>query len=324
MTKKPTKLLTLAELPVSPVVFIEQEHEYFCGMNKLTGVTTILKDVIYRDKYTGINEAVLRNAADRGTAIHEAVQAYMMGVDYELDPYLQPYELDARVAWDAWTNNPACAGLGAEAVEYLVSDCKEIASKIDVVRKVGEGKYAIADIKTTYQVDIEYVSWQLSVYKYLFERQNPNSEVVQMQVYWYNRREKMWRLDDIPDKGTAEVERLLDAWRKGEFWGMPMPADTEYPAPLLNIGQMYAEMEQAVKDATAKRDEFRDRMLAAMTDAGIEQVKAEGFTCSLVGESKRKGFDYKRMMKEHAELGDLFGEYETTTQVKPSTRIIVK
>lgn len=316
------------QLIQSPVQFIENRaegmHQYILGLNELTGVTTILKDVIYRDKYTGIDEAVLRNAADRGTAIHEAVQAYMMGVDYELDPYLQPYELDARVAWDAWTNNPACAGLVAEAVEYLVSDCKEIASKIDVVRKVADGKFAIADIKTTYQVDIEYVSWQLSVYKYLFERQNPNSEVVQMQVFWYNRREKMWRLDDIPDKGTAEVERLLDAWRKGEFWGMPMPADTEYPAPLLNIGQMYAEMEQAVKDATAKRDEFRDRMLAAMTDAGIEQVKAEGFTCSLVGESERKGFDYKRMIKEHPDLADLFGEYETTTKVKPSIRIILK
>lgn len=316
------------QLIQSPVQFIENRaegmHHYMLGLNELTGVTTILKDVIYRDKYTGIDEAVLRNAADRGTAIHEAVQAYMMGVDYELDPYLQPYELDARVAWDAWTNNPACAGLVAEAVEYLVSDCKEIASKIDVVRQVSEGKFAIADIKTTYQVDIEYVSWQLSVYKYLFERQNPNSEVVQMQVFWYNRREKMWRLDDIPDKGTAEVERLLDAWRKGEFWGMPMPADTEYPAPLLNIGQMYAEMEQAVKDATAKRDEFRDRMLAAMTDAGIEQVKAEGFTCSLVGESERKGFDYKRMIKEHPDLADMFGEYETTTKVKPSIRIILK
>lgn len=316
------------QLIQSPVQFIENRaegmHHYILGLNELTGVTTILKDVIYRDKYTGIDEAVLRNAADRGTAIHEAVQAYMMGVDYELDPYLQPYELDARVAWDAWTNNPACAGLVAEAVEYLVSDCKEIASKIDVVRQVADGKFAIADIKTTYEVDIEYVSWQLSVYKYLFERQNPNSEVVQMQVFWYNRREKMWRLDDIPDKGTAEVERLLDAWRKGEFWGMPMPADTEYPAPLLNIGQMYAEMEQAVKDATAKRDEFRDRMLAAMTDAGIEQVKAEGFTCSLVGESERKGFDYKRMIKEHPDLADMFGEYETTTKVKPSIRIILK
>ena len=320
------KQITLTE---SPVQFIENRHEglhkYLLGLEELTGVTTILKDVIYRDKYSGIDDAVLRNAADRGTAIHAAVQAYMMGVDYELDPDLQPYELDARVAWDAWIADAERREMRAVAVEYLVSDCKEVASKIDVVRKVGDGKYAIADIKTTYQIDIEYVSWQLSVYKYLFEHQNPNSEVVEMQVFWYNCREKEWQIREIPDKGTAEVERLLDAWRKGEYWGMPMPADTEYPAPLLNIGQMYAEMEIAVKDATAKRNEFRDRMLAAMTDAGIEQVKVEGFTCSLVGESERKGFDYKRLIEEHPELWDgLLEEYQTTTKVKPSIRIILK
>ncbi len=315
-------------LTESPVQFIENRqeglHKYLFGLEELTGVTTILKQVIYRDKYTGIDEAVLRNAADRGTAIHEAVQACLMGVDYELDPDLQPYELDARVAWDAWIKNPACAGLVAEAVEYLVSDCKEVATKIDVVLPSGENMVDLSDIKTTYQLDEDYLSWQLSIGKYFFEKQNPNLKVNRLLAFWYNRREKEWQIREIQDKGTAEVERLLDAWRKGEYWGMPMPADTEYPAPLLNIGQMYAEMEQAVKDATAKRDEFRYRMLAAMTDAGIEQVKVEGFTCSLVGESERKGFDYKRMIKEHPDLTDMFGEYETTTKVKPSIRITLK
>lgn len=315
------------QLVQSPVQFIENRaegmHQYVLGLNELTGVTSILKAVIFRDKYTGIDEAVLRNAADRGTAIHEAVQAYMMGVDFDLDPDLQPYEPDARLAWDAWTNNPACAGRRAIAVEYLVSDCKDVATKIDVVEPDGEG-VAIGDVKTTYQLDEEYLSWQLSVEKFLCQLQNPNLKVTRLLAYWYNRREETWTVKEVKDKGTAEVERLLDAWRKGEFWGMPIPADTEYPAPLLNIGQMYAEMEQAVKDATAKRDEFRDRMLAAMTDAGIEQVKAEGFTCSLVGESERKGFDYKRMIKEHPDLTDMFGEYETTTKVKPSIRIILK
>jgi hypothetical protein len=320
------KQITLTE---SPVQFIENRaegmHHYILELNELTGVTTILKDVIYRDKYSGIDDAVLRNAADRGMAIHAAVQAYMMRVDYKLDPDLQPYELDARVAWDAWTNNPACAGLVAEAVEYLVSDCKEIASKIDVVRKVGDGKYAIADIKTTYQVDIEYVSWQLSVYKYLFEHQNPNSEVVEMQAFWYNRREKEWQIREIQDKGTAEVERLLDAWRKGEYWGMPMPADTEYPAPLLNIGQMYAEMEYKIKEYTAQRNEFRSRLQGLMEEHNVPQVKLEGFTCTYVGESERKGFDYKRLIEEHPELWDgLLEEYQTTTRVKPSLKITLK
>lgn len=316
------------QLVQSPVQFIENRaegmHHYILGLNELTGVTTILKDVIYRDKYTGIDETVLRNAADRGTAIHEAVQAYMTGKEFNLPEDLEPFMIDAVQARGAWLEDERRTFMTAAAVEYLVSDCKEVASKVDVVMQNEDGEFTLADIKTTYQLDTEYLEWQLSVYKYLFEKQNPGCKATRLQAFWYNRRDKEWCIVDIADKGTAEVERLLDAWRKGEFWGMPMPTDTEYPAPLLNIGQMYAEMEQAVKDATAKRDEFRDRMLAAMQEAGIEQVKADGFTCSLVGESERKGFDYKRMQKEHPDLADLFGEYETTTKVKPSIRIILK
>ena len=313
----------------SPVQFIENRqeglHKYLFGLEELTGVTTILKDVIYRDKYSGIDDAVLRNAADRGTAIHVAVQACMMGQEiFELDEDLKPFLLDATQARGAWIADAERREMRAVAVEYLVSDCKEVATKIDVVLPSGENMVDLSDIKTTCQLDEDYLSWQLSIGKCFFEKQNPNLKVNRLLAFWYNRREKEWQIREIQDKGTAEVERLLDAWRKGEYWGLPMPADTEYPAPLLNIGQMYAEMELAVKDATAKRDEFRDRMLAAMTDAGIEQVKVEGFTCSLVGESERKGFDYKRMIKEHPDLADMFGEYETTTKVKPSIRIILK
>ena len=313
----------------SPVQFIENRqeglHKYLFGLEELTGVTTILKDVIYRDKYSGIDDAVLRNAADRGTAIHVAVQACMMGQEiFELDEDLKPFLLDATQARGAWIADAERREMRAVAVEYLVSDCKEVATKIDVVLPSGENMVDLSDIKTTCQLDEDYLSWQLSIGKCFFEKQNPNLKVNRLLAFWYNRREKEWQIREIQDKGTAEVERLLDAWRKGEYWGLPMPADTEYPAPLLNIGQMYAEMELAVKEAIAKRDEFRGRLLAAMTDAGIEQVKVEGFTCSLVGESERKGFDYKRMIKEHPDLADMFGEYETTTKVKPSIRIILK
>ena len=51
----------------SPVQFIENRqeglHKYLFGLEELTGVTTILKDVMFRDKYSGIDDALLRNAA---------------------------------------------------------------------------------------------------------------------------------------------------------------------------------------------------------------------------------------------------------------------
>jgi hypothetical protein len=62
-----------------------------------------------------------------------------------------------------------------------------------------------------------------------------------------------------------------------------------------------------------------------MEEHNVPQVKLEGFTCTYVGESERKGFDYKRLIEEHPELWDgLLEEYQTTTRVKPSLKITLK
>ena len=128
----------------------------------------------------------------------------------------------------------------------------------------------------------------------------------------------------IPDKGDIEVERLLAAWIAGEFWGMPMPKDASVPAPVMSIAEWYADMEGQIKQRSAKRDEFRDRLLAAMQEHGITQIKTDGFTCSLVGASERRSVDTKRMQTEHPELAELFKQYEKVAQVKESIKIVLK
>ena len=316
------------ELTQVPVKFIENRaeglHKYLMGLTELVGVTTILKDVIFRDKYTGIDEDVLRNAANRGTAIHEAIQAFMTGRSLELAEDLQPYMADALAAREAWTSDSERLFMTALDVEYLISDCKEVATKIDVVTENEDGTVDLADIKTTYQLDEEYLSWQLSVEKFLFERQNPAVRVGRLMVYWYNRRERTWTIKQIPDKGTIEVERLLAAWRAGEFWGLPSQGPDSIPAPLLSIANMYADMEADLKAATEKRDKFRDQMLAKMQEYGIKQVKTEGFTCTYVEATERESMDTKKMLAEHPELADLYKDYRKVSQVKPSVRITLK
>lgn len=326
MAKKPTKLLTLAELPVSPVVFIEQEHEYFCGMDKLTGVTTMLNAVL-GNKYTDIDPNVLRFAADRGTATHIAIQKYecegafggdvLHGTPYEEHtPSALANVLEwQRVRWESLLSSWRTLG-----AEYLVSNEQDLASKIDLVMQdTADKSIYLADIKTSSELDVERTIWQLSVYAYLFTRQTAykvNDNVLIIHV-----RNGVCKPSLHPRKSDAEVEQLIADWRAGVTRA---PEQPQVPAELVRVGAYYAELERAVKEATAKRDEFRERMMQLMTEAGVDIVKTDDFTCSLVAATERKGFDYKRMMKEHAELGELFGEYETTTQVKPSIRIIVK
>ena len=325
MAKSPIKFLQLADLPVSPVVFIEKEHEYFCGIDKLTGVTTMLNSV-FGDNYVGIDADVLRNAADRGTATHLAIQAYECEGRFSADA-LQgtPYEshlASAQANLLAWKKERAnklarCHTLGAE---YLISNEIDLASMIDLMMQDADDKSIyLADIKTSSKLDVERTIWQLSVYAYLFTRQTAyhvNDDVLIVHV-----RNGECKLSLHPRKSDAEVEQLIADWRAGVTRA---PEQPNVPVELMQVGAFYAELERAVKEASAKRDEFRKRMMQLMTEAGVDVVKTDDFTCSLIAATERKGFDYKRMMREHAELGELFVQYETTTRVNPSVRIIVK
>lgn len=63
--------MTILDLHRSSVFFNEFQHTYTTKEGRLlSGVTSIIKQVLFPDKYKGIPESVLAKAAERGTAIH--------------------------------------------------------------------------------------------------------------------------------------------------------------------------------------------------------------------------------------------------------------
>lgn len=169
MTKEKMKLAK------SGVVFNEIEHTYTYLGSRLTGVTSLLSRTIFRDKYSGIPKEVLAKAADYGHNIHEQIEIVdSMGVTSDT-PAVQDY---LRIRQEN--------GLIPIANEYLISDEEYMASSIDVIYGVeGSDVYVdITDVKTTTKLDMEYLSWQLSIYAYLFERQNPHLRVRRLLAMW--------------------------------------------------------------------------------------------------------------------------------------------
>lgn len=169
MTKEKMKLAK------SGVVFNEIEHTYTYLGSRLTGVTSLLSRTIFRDKYSGIPKEVLAKAADYGHNIHEQIEMVdSMGVTSDT-PAVQDY---LRIRQEN--------GLIPIANEYLISDEEYMASSIDVIYGVeGSDVYVdITDVKTTSKLDMEYLSWQLSIYAYLFERQNPHLRVRRLLAMW--------------------------------------------------------------------------------------------------------------------------------------------
>lgn len=164
------------QLVRSEVVFNEVDHTYTYLGQRLSGVTSLLSRTIFRDKYSGISKEVLNKAAEYGHNIHEQIEIVdSMGVTSDT-----PAVLDYIRIRDENKLTPV-------ANEYLISDEDYLASSIDIIygdksdlRKGVE----LCDVKTTSKLDMEYLSWQLSIYAWLFERQNPGLKVNRLLAMW--------------------------------------------------------------------------------------------------------------------------------------------
>lgn len=317
-------------LPQSRVQFIENRaeglHAYMLDLEELTGVTTVLKQVLFYDKYNGISEDVLRRAAARGTAIHEAVQAHLLGIPYDPAPDTLEFKAEAARALESWQAYERGSELQTmvetECVEYLVSNEQDIASKIDVVFKNrgGEG-YTLADIKTTSEFDEEYLSWQLSIYADFF-RQQTGQQVSMLIAMWYNRSRGTWQVIQVKDKGHDAVQSLIDDWRKG-LQREVAKVETQYPAPVIELGQMYRDIENEIKRLTAERDEFRKGLMGLMKENGIKSVELEGFRATYIEPTERRSFDVKKLLALHPELEAEINDCYKTSQVSESIKITI-
>jgi hypothetical protein len=183
----------------SSVIFSEIDHTYsFLGKN-LTGVTSLLKRTIFRDKYKGISQEVLMKAAEYGHNIHEQIELVdSLGVQSDSPAVIDYLRIKQEL------------GLTTLSNEYLVSDEDYVASSIDLVFS----DLTLADIKTTSSLDIEYLSYQLSFYAYLFERQNPGLKVPRLLAIWLPKpRYGKSMCVEVPRK-SKDVIDILISWDK--------------------------------------------------------------------------------------------------------------
>ncbi len=187
------------ELKQSEVIFNEVDHTYTFLGSLLSGVTSLLHRTLFADKYHGISAEVLAKAAAYGHNIHEQIELVdTLGVESQT-PAVQAYlQMKAEL------------NLTTLANEYLVSDEQYIASSIDIVFD----DLTLADIKTTSRLDMEYLSWQLSMYSYLFELQNPGLKVPRLLAIWLPKPQYgKSMIVEVPRKSNDALKVLI-AWDK--------------------------------------------------------------------------------------------------------------
>jgi hypothetical protein len=168
------------------VSFDEAKHEYWYKGKQLSGITGLITKKLNMK----IPDGFMDEHKEEGLHVHKAIQGFIETGRCE--------SIHPGVRWlvDRWQFDKSL-----RYSEVLVSDFKQYASAIDVVDDLGDG-LAIYDIKKG-QFKRDYVTWQLSIYKYFAEKVG---KVVKDCTCICLRDQDFYK---IFPKSHEEVERLL-------------------------------------------------------------------------------------------------------------------
>lgn len=139
--------------------FDEEKHIYSVDGEEKPGVTAILS-YITASHYGSINEAVLRQAALKGSEVHEACQLIDYGLEVEVDPQIAPYVRaycdflnDYNPQWEDIEQRHYCQG-------------GDFCGTVDRMGYI-DGKRVVLDLKTTASPTKEnYVSYTSQLFAY--------------------------------------------------------------------------------------------------------------------------------------------------------------
>lgn len=303
------------ELAINTSVYFEKlSHVYINGDGKpLMGVTSLLKKHGLSPDYTNIPEKVLKEAAEKGTLLHEQIESYDNGEVSILTPLLKTYK---KVCKDN--------DLHFIANELLVTDNETVASMIDgVYSGSNPSSVRLVDYKSTSKIHWRSVSWQLSLYKWLFERQYPGVKVESLHVLHIDKKKEevigFFPVDIIPD---SEVNALFDCERRGEIYQdkavhevAPFIAEVDLASYLANYMKVQ-EMKAAVKELESRLKEIDSQILQHMLDNGINEMQAgdEG-VFRVTKEYTKTTLDSTKLKKD---LPEVYEKYSKETKVSAS------
>ncbi len=288
-----------------PVIFKEEEHEYWLGDKQLSGITGRINDVLYGgNKYAGVPEYIMERARMRGSLIHKEIEEYCKNGTPGFTDELQRFiELQEEHGFKVLEN------------EYTVTDFEKHATNIDLIL-YNDNDIELCDIKSTAQLDKEYLSWQLSINAYMLEK-IIKQPVIKLSAYWTRSGE----IVEIERKTNEEVEQFLYS-----------EIDTVKPQEQLSIDKHQAErftslqtqiqaLKQQLKELENTENEFKQVFMQKMKENNIKSFDLGEIKITYIEPTTRKSFDSKKFEAEHKEL---YGQYLKESPVKESLRITVR
>lgn len=131
-------------------------HTYKADGVVIPSVTNVIKATVFKDMYRDVDAAVLRRAAARDTAIHKDIEDYCKGTERKTDE-VRGFKILQR----KYDIVPLCN----EVPVIIFNHNKPImAGRFDLLADI-KGKTTLCDIKSTVELNVNYLGYQLNLYR---------------------------------------------------------------------------------------------------------------------------------------------------------------
>jgi hypothetical protein len=163
------------------------------------------------------------------------------------------------------------------------------------------------------------VSWQLSIYAYLYNLTHED-KLVNGKVFHFNNFGELV-VKDIPLKPQVMVEKLIMCERNGDLFTFDLDFAEAKLERIYQVENFIKENKLAQKKAEIDADRLKTELLLAMEKQGVVKFENENIRITRVDEYTKSTFDSKQFKLEYP---DLYTEYLKTSTVGATVKITLK
>ena len=287
------------------IKFDENLHKYTVDGKEVISVTQLLQKHKITPSYDAVDKELLRVASERGTLIHEEVENW---IEKGECGFTEESEKICDYLFERADENSQIIS------EQMVAN-DIVAGRFDVLYTHSK-KLVLTDIKTGNTKHLFGWSWQLSLYKYLYEKMY-GKKIDSLEIFWA--KNDGMTVIHCEYVGDEKIENLLNAEREGRLISdVDLGVSEEELEDLTELMEKITVKEKELKLLKDMVDSVKTVLYGTMEKEGIKTVDRGNLKITYVAPSSRTSVDSKKLEKEEPEI---YKKYIKTTTVAGSIKI---
>ena len=187
--------------------YIDEIHQYLVDGLCVPSITQLIK-MKFGNKYDGISKEILKRAADKGNAMHEAIELFEKeGKETDIRELKNYKFLKKHYKWEV---------LKSEIPIILFHEDEPIAAgRLDQIIKIGDEK-GVNDLKRTSTFDRDYVALQTNLYRIGYQQSYDEQIDFVSGLHLRDTTRKFYKLPVNEEYAVSVIKEYLETRKKEE------------------------------------------------------------------------------------------------------------